>query len=343
MMRANGVGSDLWRVDMTGVQEMPSRKDEDMRARGGQELPVRRQDEGPARMGQGGERRGQAERRASDRPLRRRWVGAWLVVTLVLLTLGVGIRVLLPPPALAGQDRTEVESGRPAQGARDDAPGLSGVTPWQGRPAARLPATAAEAERAQEAAAAAAARAVGPQDGRSERAAGSLPNSAPNGAAGGQASGPAHGQPSGQTNGPVSGQASGQVNGQTNGQAAAPGPLLPVRPDYVSEIEWQVLQGVAAQSRDPARTLATLVAKLRFSKQLELFRSGAAGVPREALAAQLLADLPAQVAAGSLARDEALRLLPLLIEPLAPDPAARAARLQQERARLPGQALQTVP
>lgn len=336
MVRANGVGSDLWRVDMTGVQEMPSRKDEDMRARGGQELPVRRQDEGPARMGQGGERRGQAERRASDRPLRRRWVGAWLVVTLVLLTLGVGIRVLLPPPALAGQDGTEVESGRPAQGAHDATPGLSGATPWQGRPAARLPATAAEAERAQEAAAAAAARAVGPratgpQDGAASRA----PNSAPNGAAGGQVNGPANGQTNGQVNG--------QVNGQTNGQAAAPGPLLPVRPDYVSEIEWQVLQGVAAQSRDPARTLATLVAKLRFSKQLELFRSGAAGVPREALAAQLLADLPAQVAAGSLARDEALRLLPVLIEPLTPDPAARAARLQQERARLPGQALQTVP
>lgn len=59
--------------------------------------------------------------------------------------------------------------------------------------------------------------------------------------------------------------------------------------------------------------------------------SRALGVPRAALAA------------GSLARDQALRLLPTLIEPLAPDPAARAARLQQERARLPGQALQPVP
>lgn len=275
-----------------------------------------------------------------------RALGVCVAAGLVLLALVEILHGVFPPPALAAQEAAvgarSVDGAGPAAGALGA--GGSGTMPGVARSTAPLPATAAEAARAQEAAAAAAARAVGPQV--PGQAPGQTPGPA-SGAASGAANGPANEAANGRASGGALGQANGHAGGQASGSASGPAgaatPALTVRPDYVSELEWQALQGVAAQSRDPARTLATLVAKLRFSKQLELFRRGTAGVPRAALAAQLLADLPAQVAAGSLARDQALRLLPTLIEPLAPDPAARAARLQQERARLPGQALQPVP
>lgn len=201
-------------------------------------------------------------RRASDMAARNQL--AWTVAGLALLALVVIMRVVFPPPALAGQAA-----------------------------AGPLPVAASKA---------------GPD----------------------AASAPANPLPvPGATTGP--------------GLAGAQGPGITTRPDDVTEMEWRVLQGVAAQSRDPSRTLAALVAKLRFSKQLELFRSGSAAAPRADLAAQLLADLPARVAAGDMARDEALRLLPALVGPLEPDPASRAARVRREAARLPGQALQAVP
>lgn len=254
------------------------------------EFPVRRLNETSSRHATD-----RAGRGAMSESMRNRL--AWTVAGLALLALVVVMRVLLPPPAIAGMEPGGTVRGSEVPGAAGEpgrADGLSGgeVADVMSAP---LPATAAEAERAQEAAAAAAARAVAPTD------------------------------------------AARQAN--ANGSAAP----LTSRPDFVSELEWQALKGVAAQSRDPARTLSALVEKLRFSKLLELFRSGSMAVPRADLAARLLADLPARVAAGDMARHEALGLLPSLVEPLEPDPATRAARVRQEAARLPGQALQAVP
>jgi hypothetical protein len=111
------------------------------------------------------------------------------------------------------------------------------------------------------------------------------------------------------------------------------GPLA-VRPDFVSPLEWQVLQAVAGQGPDHERVLTQLVNKLRFSKQLEQWRGSGAGAPRRALAATLLADVPARVAAGDMDAASARTLQGELLADLEPDPAVRARRAAAEAARL---------
>lgn len=116
--------------------------------------------------------------------------------------------------------------------------------------------------------------------------------------------------------------------------ADAPPAAPTVRPDYVSEMEWQVLQGVAARSADPARELQRLVDKLRFSKQLDAWRASTDAAGRRLLAMRLLDALPAQVQRGDYARADAERLQQELLVVLEPEPSARAARVERERARL---------
>lgn len=130
--------------------------------------------------------------------------------------------------------------------------------------------------------------------------------------------------------------------GQRAAQAAAaraagdeaPSATPAVRPDYVSEMEWQVLQGVAARSADPARELRRLVDKLRFSKQLDAWRASMDAAERRLLATRLLDELPAQVRHGDYARADAERLQQELLVVLEPEPSARAVRAERERARL---------
>lgn len=132
---------------------------------------------------------------------------------------------------------------------------------------------------------------------------------------------------------------------------AGEGAPAAARPADVSDTEWQVLQGVAARSPDPAATLAHLLDKLRFSKWQEQFRSAGAApgasaagrAERAALAARLLDALPARVAAGDVSRDQALALQRECSAVLAPDPAAAAARARAEAARLPGRVLTPAP
>lgn len=117
------------------------------------------------------------------------------------------------------------------------------------------------------------------------------------------------------------------------GREAPPAPPAE-RPDYVSEVEWQVLQGVAARSADPEREMQRLVAKLRFSKQLDAWRASTDAAERRLLATRLLDELPAQVQRGDYARADAERLQQELLVVLEPEPTARAARAERERARL---------
>lgn len=136
--------------------------------------------------------------------------------------------------------------------------------------------------------------------------------------------------------------AAGLEAGQRAAQAAAvrdagreAPPASPAeRPDYVSEVEWQVLQGVAARSADPEREMQRLVAKLRFSKQLDAWRASTDAAERRLLATRLLDELPAQVQRGDYARADAERLQQELLVVLEPEPTARAARAERERARL---------
>lgn len=110
------------------------------------------------------------------------------------------------------------------------------------------------------------------------------------------------------------------------------------RPAFVSDMEWQVLQAVAAQHADPKAELARLVANLGFSKR----RAAWEGLvkPEEAeqrrqLAASLLAEIPDRVRGQALDLPQAKALQQQLLAEVVDDPAARAVRLQAEQQRLP--------
>lgn len=105
------------------------------------------------------------------------------------------------------------------------------------------------------------------------------------------------------------------------------------RPAYVSEVEWYILRQVAAQDTDADATLTRLVNKLRFSKQVELWRQ-AAGAQRAALAQQLLADIPSQVGRRDLDRATAQQMQAQLLAELVHDPVRRRTRLAEEAARI---------
>lgn len=130
--------------------------------------------------------------------------------------------------------------------------------------------------------------------------------------------------------------------------ATAPPTAGPVneKPAFVSELEWQVLKGVAAQKADPAQELRRLVANLHFSKQLEQWRQ-LAGQPdstqRRALAQALLADIPARVTDAELDNPGARQLQKEILADLYSDPAERVLRAQAEAARLPATTLQAQP
>lgn len=112
-------------------------------------------------------------------------------------------------------------------------------------------------------------------------------------------------------------------------------PTIAERPDYVSEMEWQILKGVVANSADPDRELGRLVAKLRFTRQLELWQEMAPqDVRRHALTLRLLEDIPQQVTNRDLDPDVARTLQQQLVDAGIADPDTRAARLMTERQRL---------
>jgi hypothetical protein len=117
------------------------------------------------------------------------------------------------------------------------------------------------------------------------------------------------------------------------------GPLR-ARPAFVSEMEWAALQAVARQGGDYDRALLRLVNNLRFHKQLELWRApGTAPALRRALAARLLADLPARVRDRDYSVATAQQLQQELLAWLEPDPAQRRLRLEQEAQRVRSEAL----
>lgn len=107
------------------------------------------------------------------------------------------------------------------------------------------------------------------------------------------------------------------------------------RPDYVSEMEWQVLKGVAANSTDPERELGRLVAKLRFTRQLELWQAmSPQDARRDNLARRLLADIPDRVTNRDLDLHDARQLQQQLLEDTIADAVEREVRLEVEQQRL---------
>ncbi|HEX5276067.1 MAG TPA: hypothetical protein VFW42_00190 [Fluviicoccus sp.] len=117
---------------------------------------------------------------------------------------------------------------------------------------------------------------------------------------------------------------------------AAPDPAA--RPTFVSDMEWQVLQAVAAQQADPKAELARLVANLGFSKRRAAWEGlvkPEEAVQRRQLAASLLAEIPDRVRGQALDLPQAKALQQQLLAEVVEDPAERVARLQAEQQRLP--------
>ena len=122
-------------------------------------------------------------------------------------------------------------------------------------------------------------------------------------------------------------------------QPAAPVPPGPVteRPEYVSRMVWAMLQGVAQQHANPEQELTRLVHSLRFNKQLELWQALTGpedATQRQALARQLLIDLPDRLTSEEMDAADARKLQASLLQDAYPDPAERARRTPQEAQRL---------
>tara|TARA_R100000322_G_scaffold170297_1_gene145074 strand:- start:5076 stop:5702 length:627 start_codon:yes stop_codon:yes gene_type:complete len=117
------------------------------------------------------------------------------------------------------------------------------------------------------------------------------------------------------------------------GQLSGP---IQERPEFVSRIEWRVLNQVAEASPDKERELTRLVNHLRFSKQLEIWKNQANGpeAERDALARQLLRDIPVRVYSRDLSPGRAQQLQAELVGSLYDDPQERRRRIAEEAERI---------
>lgn len=113
--------------------------------------------------------------------------------------------------------------------------------------------------------------------------------------------------------------------------------LITAKPDYVSDIEWQVLQGVAQQHAEPDKELTRLVNKLRFTKELELWHTmeaSAGNTRRTALANRLIHEIPERVASKDMDVFEARKLQETLLKATISDPDVLRQRIDSEARRL---------
>lgn len=116
------------------------------------------------------------------------------------------------------------------------------------------------------------------------------------------------------------------------------------RPAFVSPMEWMVLKGTVSQHPHPERELTRMVNFLRFTKQMELLetlpRTGEVQPRRQALANELLADLPQRLLNDEMPMKDLRETQVMLLQDAEPDPERRQARAQVEARRLE-QALST--
>ena len=109
------------------------------------------------------------------------------------------------------------------------------------------------------------------------------------------------------------------------------------RPEFVSEVEWMMLKGVAQQNPAPEAELTRLVNKLRFMKQLELWQAmehSSDMAKRQLLAEQLLDGLPQRLANADLDKPEAQKLQASLLKDAVSDEQVRKKRAEAEARRL---------
>ena len=130
-------------------------------------------------------------------------------------------------------------------------------------------------------------------------------------------------------------QASAAMEGQLTPEPVTTAPMS--RPDYISDMEWTLLQGVANQAKDPQAELTRLVNSLRFNKQLEMWQdmpADADPAKRQMLARALLDDLPERVKAGNFGITDAKGMADKMVSDLETNDTKRAARLKKEFKRL---------
>lgn len=113
--------------------------------------------------------------------------------------------------------------------------------------------------------------------------------------------------------------------------------LITERPAFVSRMEWAMLQGVAQQHANPAQELTRLVNSLRFTKQLELWQDmprTADPTQRQAVALELLNDLPQRLHNDEMDLPAAQKLQVALLGDAVPDATQRGVRAAKEAQRL---------
>ncbi|WP_300522069.1 hypothetical protein [Alcanivorax sp.] len=109
------------------------------------------------------------------------------------------------------------------------------------------------------------------------------------------------------------------------------------RPDFVSPLEWQVLQQVSRNHDQPEQELTRLVNRLRFAKLRELWEAEVEtgnDEQRRLLGNQLLEDLPSRVKNREMAPAQAQQLQASILEALIDDPQQRRQRAAEEARRL---------
>lgn len=109
------------------------------------------------------------------------------------------------------------------------------------------------------------------------------------------------------------------------------------KPTFVSQMEWNMLKGVAQQHANPEKELTRLVNFVRFTKQLELWQAlpeQTDAAKRQILANELLADLPQRLMQEEFDLPAAQKLQAELLNDAVQDPQERQARAVLEARRL---------
>lgn len=109
------------------------------------------------------------------------------------------------------------------------------------------------------------------------------------------------------------------------------------RPSFLSEEEWGALREALREDPNREQEMVRILEYLRFQKQFEAWqalKNSPDAAQRQALAAELMDQIPQRLEKRELGAGEAQMLQTILIEDMVADPQARQARLAQERQRL---------
>lgn len=130
-------------------------------------------------------------------------------------------------------------------------------------------------------------------------------------------------------------QASAAMESQPTPEPVVAAPMT--RPEYLSDMEWTMIQGVANQAKDPQAEMTRLVNAVRFNKQLEMWQdlpADADRAKRQTLARALLDDLPERVKAGNYGVVDAKGMAEKMVADIEADDTRKASRLKKEFKRL---------